>query len=705
MPGYISFRAVRWGLVKARLAALLRAALSPFRTLAFYALLLCAGIIISAVYQIGGSHRWQMDDYSNEAYLSGFFGVEQGNGGAFRWSKPSATLAVPGIGAFNGVMRLRLYGDDWGDPPRSVTLGVNSTTLGSFQLQPGWHDYEFPVTRSMMLPGDLRLHLRMPEAQIPAGRRGPEDTRTLGAPVQEIALARTDGWVLPPVSILLITLAICALVFLHAVYSGLAARPAFWLAACILLAWSATLLVWRLQLAIAAQGILLALVVGALASLALRPALGALFRRGGVVLLPREWAWLAHIFVLGVVFKAAGLLDPMFSPIDHYARLHRLMEFGANPLYFLQHFLDADRASYYAGQLGFSTVVPYSPLFYVAFSPLNWLVDDPDARLQALNLVCSILEASNAFLLFYAAKRAWGSGLAGIWAGAVFVALPLSNLLFSDGGYPGIFATWLLTLLIAALVYAYPRLHKARVWIPMAVLLGLALLAHTANGLLIGATLVVFLALVWVADRARFGPVLRWAVAGVAISFLAFYMAVAQMMLDLLPQIMGKFQSGGATGTATGTGVGAGQKPYLNNFWEQIEVHFRVWPVLLAACALWLCVRRIPMAGRTDLTSPAVSTPDGDGLAARGLTLWLLASAAIFGLFEVAGVWINLLQKQMIYIIPALALLAGLALGWLWRRGRLAQLLCIALWLVLFSTSLVVWVDRTVRYVLPPGSG
>ena len=66
---------------------------------------------------------------------------------------------------------------------------------------------------------------------------------------------------------------------------------------------------------------------------------------------------------------------------------------------------------------------------------------DPNARLQAINLLCSALEASNVFFLFYTLKRAWGDGLAGLWAGALFVAFPLSNLLFSDGGYPGIFAT------------------------------------------------------------------------------------------------------------------------------------------------------------------------------------------------------------------------------------------------------------------------
>jgi len=76
-----------------------------------------------------------------------------------------------------------------------------------------------------------------------------------------------------------------------------------------------------------------------------------------------------------------------------------------------------------------------------------------------------------------------------------------------------------------------------------------------------------------------------------------------------------------------------------------------------------------------------------------------------FALFSVVDTWINLLQKHMIYAMPTLAVLNGLALAALWRRGRAGQALCVALWLILAVSSLVLWANRVVNYALPPGSG
>jgi hypothetical protein len=664
--------------------------LAPFRGPHLYGLLGLALLLIAGVYQVGGDYRWDMGNPRADVYLGNYFGVERSGDVRFRWTQPVSRLQAPLVGSYNGRVRVRLNGDTFGGPPRQATIRVGTTLTRTVALEPGWHDYELAFSRADLWPGDLQVWLFESELQIPKDQRDPADTRRLGVPVQSITVERADRLVLPPLGMLAGTALVAALLFALAVWFGVPRRAATGITTLLLLGWAAALFVGRLPAVFAAPGLLGTLALGVALAVLLCPLLGWLFRRGGIAVRPVEWQVLAGLFVLGFVFKASGLLDPMFTTLDHYARLHRLMEMGDDPVYFLANFLNSDKGQTYAGQLGLTAVIPYSPLFYIAFDPLNWLVPDPNARLQAINLVCSALEASNVFFLFYTLKRAWGDGLAGLWAGALFVAFPLSNLLFSDGGYPGIFANWLLVLTIAALAWGYAHIGRPQVLIPFAILLGLALLAHTANAILLAPTLVLFALAVARWDRARLRGVVLWAGGGLALAFLTFYQfSAGHVVTDVLPQIVDKLRKSGGVGKGADH-LGA---PLLSGFGPQIEAHFRTWPVLLAVPAFLRAA------------SSALMSADRRDPADRGLALWLGASAVTFGVFSVLDLWINLLQKHMIYFMPALALLSGWSLAALWRRGGAARWLCLALWAVLFAAGLGVWVNRVVNYVLPPGSG
>ena len=720
----------------------MRFLLAPLRGPYLYGLWLLAALLVTAAYQVGGSYRWPMGDRLTGEYLVNFTGPERAGDVPFRWTAPSALLRVPGIGVYGGTVRVRLNGETWDGPPRTATVQVNDGAPVNLLLQPGWHEYAVPFTSADLWPGDLTLHLRIAEAQIPAAQRAPTDTRRLGVPMADVALDRDSRQVLPPPRLLGLTLALVALLYLPALWFGSAPRRAAAAIAGLLAAWAGALAFARLPATTAAPGLTVAVLVAVGLAVVLRPLLSALFRRGGVQITSGEWRVLAALFIGSLTFHATGLLDPLFVTLDHYARLHRLMELGDNPLYFLSHFLSADQGQTYAGQLGLSAVVPYSPLFYLAFDPLNWLLPDPDVRLQGINLVCSALEAANVFALFYTLKRGWGDSLAGLWAAAVAVAFPLSNLLFSDGGYPGIFAAWLLGLLFAALaaVYgphegsgvrgqgsgvtgaasspatvpvtaSYSAIRNPQSAIALALLTALALLAHTAQALLLGTTLVGFLALLAGRDRARFGGALAWIGGGCVLAFAGFYGFTATAVVrDLVPQIIAKLQAGGGIGKSPAK-LGA---PLLTGFWPQIVAHFAGWPVVLS---VWSVVRgpwsgrRSAVGGRQlsvgggqdEINLPQIRNPQS---AIRNpLYLWLIASLLTFALFSVVDTWINLLQKHMIYAMPTLAVLNGLALAALWRRGRAGQALCVALWLILAVSSLVLWANRVVNYALPPGSG
>ncbi|HUS16502.1 MAG TPA: hypothetical protein VM536_16005, partial [Chloroflexia bacterium] len=559
---------------KARALAPLAA---PLRGPYLYGLLVLAAVVLGAVAQQGGNYRWEMGTDRIEVYLVNFFGVEKAGTVPFRWTQPSARVQLLMAGSFDGRVRLRLNGDPWAGPPREASVQIGDGPLHQLPLEPGWHDYEVPFTRADLWPGDLRVRLRIPEAPIPAEQRAPSDTRHLGVPVEWVAVERM-GIVLPSPALVALTSMLLAGVYILAVWLGVAPAMAAAIGAGLLAAWALVLLGDPRPALIAAPGLLAVGVTAFVLAPLLWALSGAMFRRAGIMPRRVEWQVLAGLFVAALVVKATGLLDPMFGPIDHYARLHRLMQFGDDPLYFLQHFLDYDKGQPYGGQLELGTTLPYSPLFYIVFAPLNWLVADPDMRLRAMSLVSCALDASEVFLLYYIARRGWGSALAGLWAGAVYVAFPLDNLPFSDGSYPGILATWLLMLSTAVLVTAYPHLDRWRVLIPTGLLLGLTVLSHPANALLLSPTILAFVGLVALLNRRRLGPAAALAGVALGFAFVAYYQfTVPRVFGEVLPRILEKLQTSGGVGQNPAV-LGA---PLLGGFWPQLAAHFQIWPVAL----------------------------------------------------------------------------------------------------------------------------
>ncbi|HUS15042.1 MAG TPA: hypothetical protein VM536_08510, partial [Chloroflexia bacterium] len=231
-----------------------------------------------------------------------------------------------------------------------------------------------------------------------------------------------------------------------------------------------------------------------------------------------------------------------------------------------------------------------------------------------------------------------------------------------------------------------------RVLIPTGLLLGLTVLSHPANALLLSPTILTFVGLVALLDRRRLGPAAALAGVALGFAFVAYYqVTVPRVFGEVLPRILEKLQTSGGVGQNPAV-LGA---PLLGGFWPQLAAHFQIWPVALGGAALLSGAR---WARRS--AAPTLRPSAG-----RGLWLWLGATTLVFALFSVVDLWINLLQKHMIYFMPFLALLSGLALASLWRRGHAAQLLCLLLWVALALVSVVAWQQRVVNYVLPPGTG
>jgi hypothetical protein len=72
----------------------------------------------------------------------------------------------------------------------------------------------------------------------------------------------------------------------------------------------------------------------------------------------------------------------------------------------------------------------------------------------------------------------------------------------------------------------------------------------------------------------------------------------------------------------------------------------------------------------------------------------LICWALVAALFTIAGVRIDMVDKQLFYLLPALALLSGRLLSQLWQRGVPARLVVASVYLVTFAAALDLWIFR-----------
>jgi len=112
----------------------------------------------------------------DEAYVTDFYAIEYGAGTSFRWSKPQATLQLPGIGA--GRYTLQLLATAPVDTPVTVQVaGITHTVV----VTPGFAPYRFTVDipPAFTTPHTLTLTVATPNTA---------DRRLVGVALDEIRL-------------------------------------------------------------------------------------------------------------------------------------------------------------------------------------------------------------------------------------------------------------------------------------------------------------------------------------------------------------------------------------------------------------------------------------------------------------------------------------------------------------------------------------
>jgi hypothetical protein len=72
----------------------------------------------------------------------------------------------------------------------------------------------------------------------------------------------------------------------------------------------------------------------------------------------------------------------------------------------------------------------------------------------------------------------------------------------------------------------------------------------------------------------------------------------------------------------------------------------------------------------------------------------MICWAAVAVVFTIIGSRIAMVDKQIFYLLPALALLAGRLFSWLWQRGSAARLIVASAYLFTFLAALDLWIYR-----------
>lgn len=599
----------------------------PLYLLGLFALL--AGL---GAYQVRAAHVIDVGGPYDFPYLSSFHEPEPDPSKfpqaevTYRWTRERVGIALPGLGRGPWLVRLRMqaYRPSEALAPR-VELWCRGQLLVATTVAPFWQVYEVLVPPALLPDGDLRLELRA-QTFRPEG-----DPRDLGVTLDWIAVRpAATGWMEPAWGQVgsLVAVALLSYLLLRRLGLGQGWTAGLVVAVSFLLAY---LLACRRPWLTGFAPTLALLLGGGLVVTAL--VLPWIERRGVVwaeSLRRRAWRREARllwaILLLGFLLRLGGMLYPQFRTSDLTMHVHNLRyDVLPGELFFTERLPDINLPA------------PYPPGLYVALAPWTLLTDNLPVLMELAGVS---LDAAAGVLLYWLARRLGKRGDVALLAVLLQQAAPVTYQIFAWGNYTNIFsrATLLMVLVVLA-VGTWPR----QGWRGVAVLSAsftLVLLSHFADSLIFGLLLLatVGLALLSRAGRPAVPRLLVALVVAGGVVLALYYSA---------PPIWAALQ-GGLEVLGAGAGRSGGLLDPLPQFLGRVQA-----PLLLLGLPGLLL---LPKAARR---WPAVV------LGAALLT------AAAFGLgYALFG----FSSRYDYFILPVLALGAGLVLAGLRRRGWAGRL-------------------------------
>jgi hypothetical protein len=638
------------------------AALLDWRPLALIALcgallLLCTQPPLHYDFEVGRGTGPESD----LPFLQGFHPAEPlENRQSFRWSKAEeARIELPGIGQRGAILAFDIVSHraQWDEtaPPTQLRLQPENSGASVFTLRREGAHYQVYLPPEALSDGALRLGV------ITDVWNKPDDSRDeLGVAIGRritLSTVRAPRLVLPdrallvasPIALLLLWVALRVMRF--------GPRPAALLLLPLAIGVPLLLLLDAPRLGFgsgwAIQFGSLMLLAGVVCAWGVPVLLGRL----GASAPPALLRWLLLLIALSFALKYGGRLYPDSMPGDIQLHVNRYAKAIMGELYVR------------AQHRGLPFPFPTGP--YLLLAPLTLVGLDTRFLLQ---LTAGLFEASTVLLLYLIARRALGSARLGVLAGAIYALTSAGFMTTWFAFETQVAAQWFSIVLLALVILAWPRLDDRRVWWMLLALLGLVFLGHI--GLFINVTLLGLLAavLLWLrangaTERRAAGRLLLVGLAAGVFAMLFFYSAFADMIMA---------QLGGVAAGGLNAATGRNPIPRATTLWVTWQggliTHFGFFPVLLMVPGLFvLSVRRYG--------------------AAMGALLWMTlavsVSQAILPLLTLSSITTRWLMFSAWVIAVAGA--AGLAL--LWRRGRVARLISLAMAGYVGWLTVVLWAE------------
>lgn len=568
----------------------------------------------------------------------------------FREVEANAGLRLPVV-ASGGAGRITVRGS--ARVRTRVTLFASGERACELVVRPGGWD-RFSCTAALPPGVPLRIDLALAAAPLTRGAHVGET----GLAVDFLEIDAPAGLRPSWATLGLVAAAVLAAFAAGALVSG---SPAAGLPAALAAAVAAVVLgrAFPLALSLALPRLLpAALACGLAAHLLLR-------RAGGLE--RRDAGLLAALVALGVLFHGALVFFPNHNPPDVDIHVRRARDLAGVPLEYealLRYGSQLPTASQDQGAataaLGERTLIPYSPLPYVAYLGVEALGVDLAWAMTVLNAALAMAVAP---LMFLAAERAFGRGAG--WPAALLYTLDLAVWHHLGRSHaPAVFGGALGTLALLHLVGRGERLSGRREVLLAGALLGVAALGYSSMVMLLGLFGAVLLALLLVDARGLAPPARRGVAAALVLG------GLLSGILYYFHYVPGLLQ--GASGVEAEPDLFPGRTFLI--FHNESRQALRLW-VLGLWVPLLAGLAAAPFAFRRALP------------AARPVLLSWLAAWALLMLLKEPFLFPRLLRwaKEDQFLSPLLCLLLAGALAGVRGRGarRLSLLLVLGVALLL----------------------
>jgi len=608
----------------------------------------------------------------------------------YRWTSGQSTIRLPSLGRgdWNVTFVAGLRHPD--NQPLDATVSANGVPVA--RLPDGEpRQLSFLVPAALVPDGDLTLTINAKTYQ---------DPRTLGLLLYELRVAPAGATtLLPPLKALLYALVIA--LGLYSCLLRMIKRPpiAAMLALALVLMAAWALAVARYPTALMLREFALLALWSVLLLLALERLLPWVFAKAGIPIGPWLLRALLLVFFTGYWIKAGGMLYPYFVGIDLRKQLSWAQQIW-NGQFWLYYGTDnpMNAETMPVSQWGNNKpVIPYSPWFHIFLGSFAYL---PLPMLLAAHMFSALVDTSRVFLLALLARKSGFSERETLFGTLLLASTPVTFLLHSWGNLPTTFGIWWTLFSTVFIVVAYRRLDQRWPFITLTLLLTITLLMYTVVAAFMGVFLCLLVPALWyiagtaddrrpMTDTARHGsrrssvvgltagrrPVIALALAGIAALGLATLIYYGQYIPLILERTVPYFFQSGQSAPAN---VGVQQRESFLAYLTQYIPRFGYFDRPVAyGLQLALLLAAVGLMGlRTRLRAL--------------LICWVLVAA----LFTIVGSRIDMVDKQIFYLVPALALLAGRPLARLWQRGLPARIVVASVYLFTFAAALDLWLFR-----------